>query len=269
MRRVTADPTQAVRVVLDQPEVEHRFLVDPLQYKAFIGCVAPHLSSEVRDTSPVSHLLTTYYDTPDRKFFNATGRVEHARVRLRRHATSPGAEAPPVVSDLCAFEVKVSIFESRRIARLVDTPTNIDALLYRGGWRADEDLMEIPALRHAARAVAMGRLRPVMSTYYRRVSLCAPGVLITVDDGIAYSRPVPLDGAEPVGEPEGVFHRSPQQILEVKLSVTPPAWLGDAMRLLRQPNRPSKYQEGMTTWQRLTSLAARTAAANDSITAGD
>src|SRR5687768_11070931 len=151
MRRVTAEPVQSNRVVLDQPEVEHRFLVDPLQYKAFIGCVAPHLSSEVRDTSPVSHLLTTYYDTPDRKFFQATGRVEHARVRLRRHATSPGTEAPAVPSDLCAFEVKLSIFESRRIARLVDTPTAIEAILYRGGWRSDEDLMEVPALRHAAR----------------------------------------------------------------------------------------------------------------------
>lgn len=261
---MTALPVQGDRVMLDQPEVEHRFLVDPLQYKAFIGCVAPHLSSEVRDTSPVSHLLTTYYDTPERKLYHATGRVEHARIRLRRHATSPGADAPAVPSDLCAFEVKMSIFESRRIARLVDTPARVDALLYRGGWRADEDLMEIPALRHAARAVAMGRLRPVMTTYFRRVSLCAPGVLITVDDKIAYARPVPLDGPDPVGEPDGVFHRSHQQILEVKLSVLAPPWLGDAMRLLRQPNRPSKFQEGMTTWQRLTTLAR--GAANDRTT---
>ena len=261
---MTAEPVEVERVVLDQPEVEHRFLVDPLQYKAFIGCVAPHLAREVRDTSPVSHLLTTYYDTPERKLYHATGRVEHARIRLRRHATSPGADAPAVPSDLCAFEVKMSIFESRRIARLVDTPARVDALLYRGGWRADEDLMEIPALRHAARAVAMGRLRPVMTTYFRRVSLCAPGVLITVDDKIAYARPVPLDGPDPVGEPDGVFHRSHQQILEVKLSVLAPPWLGDAMRLLRQPNRPSKFQEGMTTWQRLTTLAR--GAANDRTT---
>jgi hypothetical protein len=268
MRRVTAEPAQAERVVLDQPEVEHRFLVDPLHYKAFIGCVAPHLSSEVRDTSPVSHLLTTYYDTPDRRFFEATGRVEHARVRLRRNATSPGSDAPAVPSDLCAFEVKLSIFESRRIARLVDSPTAIDAILYRGGWRSDEDLMEVPALRHAARAVAMGRLRPALSTYYRRVSLCAPGVLITVDDHLAYARPVPLDGPDPVGEPDGVFHRSTQQILEVKLTVAPPAWLNDAMRLLRHANRPSKFQEGMTTWHRLSALSARAAPANDRTTTG-
>ena len=103
---MTAEPMQSNRVVLDQPEVEHRFLVDPLQYKAFIGCVAPHLSSEVRDTSPVSHLLTTYYDTPDRRFFQRVkdagaqfvmakdSVVYHHEAAERRRSTRPrGAES--------------------------------------------------------------------------------------------------------------------------------------------------------------------------------
>lgn len=239
------------RVGLGQPEVEHRFRVDWMQAQAFLGCVAGRLTADVHDPDrPASFLLTTYYDTADHRLFNSSGNVGRARVRLRQYASAVTGDAPAMLTDDAAFEVKLSIFESRRLARMVGTPREIQRVLFGGGWR-DAQLAELHALRHAARAVGTGKLRPVLTTYFRRLSRSAPGIRITLDDHIAFAGSVPLGQPGQRAEPGDVFRRIDQLVLEVKLSTPPPAWLTDTMRLVRLTGRESKFHDGMLSAQRM------------------
>src|SRR5262245_36663247 len=105
-------PTAHYRVAISDPEVEHRFRVDWMQAQAFLGCVAGRLRTDVYDPDrPTTFLLTTYFDTPDQRLFNSSGNVGRARVRLRQYASAVTGEAPVMLTDRCAFEVKLSIFE--------------------------------------------------------------------------------------------------------------------------------------------------------------
>lgn len=247
-----AEVPTASRIRLGDPEVEHRFRVDWMQAQAFLGCVAGRLTSDVYDPDrPASFLLTTYYDTPDHRMFNSSGNVGRARVRVRQYASAVTGEAPAMLTDVCAFEVKLSIFESRRMARVVGSPRDIQRVLHGGAWR-DPQLAELRSLRHAARAVGTGKLRPVLTTWFRRLSRSAPGIRVTLDDQIAFARPVPLGQPGQRAEPVEVFHRVDHLVLEVKLSAPPPAWLTDAMRLVRLTGRDSKFHDGMLNAQRQT-----------------
>lgn len=246
---VAGVPT-SYRVGIGEPEVEHRFRVDWMQAQAFLGCVAGRLTADVYDPDrPTSYLLTTYYDTADQRLFNSSGNVGRARVRLRQYASAVTGEAPAMLTETCAFEVKLSIFESRRMARVVGTPRDLQRLLHGGAWR-DPRLTELRALRHGARAVGTGKLRPVLTTYFRRLSRSAPGIRVTIDDRIAFARPVPLGQPGQRAEPGDVFRRVDHLVLEVKLSAPPPAWLTDAMRLVRLTGRESKFHDGMLNAQR-------------------
>jgi hypothetical protein len=251
-------PTRA-RVSVGQPEVEHRFRVDWLQAQAFLGCVSRRLSADVFDPErPVSYLLTTYFDTEDHRLFESTGTVGRARIRLRQYASAIAGEGAAELTSLSAFEVKLSIFESRRIARVVDPPDAMEELLQGGGWRRDANLGDVRALKRAARAVASGELRPVLTTYFRRLSRSAPGIRVTLDDEIAFARPVPIGAPGQPAVPPAVFRRIPQLVLEVKLSAAPPTWLVDAMRLVRLTG-DSKFHDGMVTAQRMLKSDARAA----------
>jgi len=246
------DLPTSYRVGIGEPEVEHRFRVDWMQAQAFLGCVAGRLTADVYDPDrPAAFLLTTYFDTADHRMFNSSGNVGRARVRLRQYASAITGDAPAMLSDVCAFEVKLSIFESRRMARVVGAPRDLQRLLHGGAWR-DPRLTELRALRHAARAVGSGKLRPVLTTYFRRLSRSAPGIRVTIDDNIAFARPVPLGHPGQRAEPGDVFRRLDHLVLEVKLSAPPPAWLTDAMRLVRLTGRESKFHDGMLNAQRAT-----------------
>jgi hypothetical protein len=234
-----------VRVAVGDPEVEHRFCLDWMQAQAFLGCVAGRLTTDVYDPDrPASFLLTTYFDTADHRMFNSSGNVGRARVRLRQYASALTGESRAMVGETCSFEVKLSIFESRRMARAVGAPSDLQRLLHGGAWR-DPRLTELRALRHAARAVGSGKLRPVLTTWFRRLSRSAPGIRVTLDDQIAFARPVPLAQPGQRGEPGDVFRRVDHLVLEVKLSAPPPAWLSEAMRLVRLTGRDSKFHDGM------------------------
>jgi hypothetical protein len=246
-----ADVPTSYRVSMGEPEVEHRFRVDWMQAQAFLGCVSGRLSADIYDPDrPVSFLLTTYYDTADHRMWNSSGNVGRARVRLRQYASAVTGDGPAMLTDTCAFEVKLSIFESRRMARVVGAPRDLQRLLHGGAWR-DPRLTELRALRHAARAVGTGKLRPVLSTYFRRLSRSAPGIRVTLDDCVGFARPVPLGQPGQRAEPGDVFRRLDQLVLEVKLSAPPPPWLTDAMRLVRLTGRESKFHDGMLNAQRI------------------
>jgi hypothetical protein len=253
--------TSAMQVAIGEPEVEHRFRVDWLQAQAFLGCVAGRLKTDVHDPDrPSSFLLTTYYDTADQRLFNSSGNVGRARVRLRQYASAITGEGPAMLTDTCAFEVKLSIFESRRVARMIGAPPDLQRLLHGGAWR-DPRLAELRALRHAARAVGTGKLRPMLTTYFRRLSRSAPGIRVTLDDRIAFARPVPLGRPGQRAEPGDAFRRLDELVLEVKLSAPPPAWLTDAMRLVRLTGRESKFHDGMLNARRLIKAPAAARAA--------
>lgn len=244
-------PIGGYRVGIGEPEVEHRFRVDWMQAQAFLGCVAGRLTADTYDPDrPAAFLLTTYFDTADNRLFNSSGNVGRARVRLRQYASAVTGDAPAMLTDTCAFEVKLSIFESRRMARVVGSPRDLQRLLHGGAWR-DPRLTELRALRHAARAVGTGKLRPVLTTYFRRLSRSAPGIRVTLDDQVSFARPMPLGQPGQRAEPGDVFRRLDQLVLEVKLSAAPPAWLTDAMRLIRLTGRESKFHDGMLNAQRM------------------
>ena len=243
----------AARVEWGQPEVEYRFTADAMQAQAFLSCIAGFLPADAHDSS---YLLTTYFDTADQHFFQACGRLRRARVRVRQYAAAAGGDGRAIVGPVCAFDVKMSIFESRRIARLSDTPGGIRHVLHGGGWRDDPDLGALRPLRRAARGVSSGKLRPVLTTYFHRVSRSAPGMRVTVDDQIAFAQPAAIIAPGTLAEPDAIYSRSPHHIIEVKLSAPPPTWLADAMRMLRRPNPDSKFHDGVRTAQRLAALAA-------------
>jgi len=91
----------------------------------------------------------------------------------------------------------------------------------------------------------------VLTTYFRRLSRSAPGIRVTLDDQVSFARPMPLGQPGQRAEPGDVFRRLDQLVLEVKLSAAPPAWLTDAMRLIRLTGRESKFHDGMLNAQRM------------------
>jgi hypothetical protein len=207
---------------------------------------------------PTSFVLTTYFDTVDHRLFASSRSVAQPRVRLRQYAGAASDDATPVLSGICAFEVKLSIFESRRITRVVDTADRVDGLLDERipiGRRLDGE----HALPRAARAVRSGALRPVLTSYFRRRSYGARGIRVTIDDRIVYTRPARLGRPGQPARPEGAFHRSPHVVVEVKLSADPPPWLTDAMRLIRRGSVECKFHEGMRAQESIDVLATAAA----------
>src|SRR5687768_10682820 len=138
--RHTLDPYADISPVLEvgRPEIEHRFLVDAADADSFIEFVELYLPEQIHDRfNPVNYLVTTYFDTEDRRMFRSGDGAGRGRVRVRQYASAPSSDAPPIIGDVCAFELKESNDASRRKARIVATPEEIDRLIYRDGWLRD------------------------------------------------------------------------------------------------------------------------------------
>jgi hypothetical protein len=252
--RHTLDPYADVSPLLEggQLEVEHRFLV--ADAGRFTAIVERHLPEQIHDQErPANHVLTTYFDTDDRRLFRAGESTRRCRVRVRQYASAEDG-GPPVLGRLCAFELKEATDGSRRKARIVATPVDIERLLHRDGWLGDLD----PAapLFRAASAIGTGVLRPTLSTTFGRRAFTGPGLRVTVDDGIQFAAPWRIGRPGELATPGGVFSRLPQQVIEVKLQLSPPDWLEAAMRELQLAERFSKYRDGLLALQRIEALAA-------------
>lgn len=259
--RHTLDPYAAVSPVLQigRPEVEHKFLVDADDAARFAAVVAAELTEEVMSReSPVNHLVTTYFDTEDRRLFQTGGETGLGRVRIRQYAGAPTTDAPAAIGETCALELKEATGESRRKARIVATPDDIDRLLYRDGWLRDSHagaVSSMPLFR-AASAIGTGVLRPTLTTTFRRRAWVGPEIRVTLDDGVLFAAPGGLRRPGDPAAPHGVFSRLPHRVIEVKLGVSPPDWLVDAMRGHRLSQRFSKYASGLLAAQRIEALAA-------------
>jgi len=265
--RHTLDPYADVSPVLQigRSEVEHRFLVDGDAAVRFVAQVGEHLDEEIHDRSnPVNVLVTTYFDTEDRRLFQTSRQTGLGRVRIRQYASAATAEDSGFISATCAFELKESTGESRRKARIVATPDDIDRLLYQDDWLRESHASAVSTmpLFRAASAIGTGALRPTLTTTFRRRAWIGPEIRVTVDDGILFAAPGGLRRPGDPAAPNGVFSRLPHSVIEVKLGVCPPDWLVEAMRGHRLSERFTKYRDGLLAAQRIEALAtaARSAA---------
>jgi hypothetical protein len=259
--RHTLDPYADVSPVLQigRPEVEHRFLVDGDDAARFVAVVSERLAEETLDRqNPVCHLVTTYFDTEDRRLFHSSRQTGLGRVRVRQYASAVSADAPAYIGESCALELKEATGESRRKARLVATPDDIDRLLYRDGWLENSHASAVSTmpLFRAASAIGTGVLRPTLTTTCRRRAWTGPEIRVTLDEGVLFAAPGGLRRPGDPAAPHGVFSRLPHRVLEVKLAVSPPDWLTHAMRGYRLSERFSKYRDGLLAAQRIEALAA-------------
>ena len=259
--RHTLDPYADVSPVLQigRPEVEHRFLVDVDDAARFAAVVGEHLNEEIPDrANPFNQLVTTYFDTEDRRLFHSSRQTGLGRVRIRQYAGAPTADATAVIGETCALELKEATGESRRKARIVATPDDIDRLLYQDGWLRDAHASAVSSmpLFRAASAIGTGILRPTLTTTFRRRAWGDTDVRVTVDEGVLFAAPGGLRRPGDPAAPNGVFSRLPHCVIEVKLGISPPEWLVDAMRGHRLSERFSKYRDGLLAAQRIEALAA-------------
>ncbi|HEU5055494.1 MAG TPA: VTC domain-containing protein [Kofleriaceae bacterium] len=259
--RHTLDPYADVSPVLQigRAEVEHKFLVEADEAARFAAIVSERLAEEVFDRQrPVSHVVTTYFDTDDRRLFQAGADTGLGRVRVRQYAAAATPDGEAAIGQACAFELKEATGESRRKARIVATPADIDRLLYQGGWMHDSHtsaVSEMPLFR-AASAIGSGVLRPTLTTTFRRRAWVGPEIRVTLDEGVLFAAPAGLRQPGDPAAPHGVYSRLPQRVIEVKLGVSLPAWLAAAMRGRRLATRFSKYRDGLLAAQRIEALAA-------------
>lgn len=241
------------------PEIEERFLVAADEARAFLACAARHVPVDRFDPGrPVAFIRTTYFDTDDLELFRSQRR---RRVRLREYAGAPCADGIATLTGQCAFELKESSGAERRKARFAGERGDLLRLLRRGPHRPiDADLAR------AAAEVRGGRLRPRLTTFFRRRSHTADGIRITLDDRLTFARPVRLGRAGEPAEPADVVGCGPQLVLEIKLAGPRPGWLEEAAGGLLGMSRFSKFKGGMLALGRADQVAlAITAGPRDSM----
>ncbi len=220
------------------PELEERYLVAPGEARVFLARAADHMSPDLFDAArPIAFARTTYFDTDDLDLFRSKRR---RRVRLREYAGAPGPEGIPSLTGVGAFELKESTGAERRKARFVGERSDLLRLLRRGPHRPID-----PDLARAAAEVRSGRLRPRMTTFFRRRSYSGDGIRITLDDRLTFARPVRLGRAGEPAEPTDLIGRGPQLVLEIKLACPRPRWVDEAARGFLVMNRFSKFKGGM------------------------
>lgn len=230
------------------PELEQRFLVAPDEARGFLARVASEIPADVFDPArPIAFVRTTYFDTDDLELFRSQRR---RRVRLREYAGSPGPEGIPTLTGDCAFELKEGSDRVRRKARVVGDRVDLMRLLRRGPYRPID-----PDLARAAADVRCGRLRPRLTTFFRRRSYTGELMRITLDELLVFARPVRLGRAGEPAEPGEVIGRGPPLVLEVKLAAPRPAWLDEATRDFLLMTRFSKFKGGMLALARADQVA--------------
>lgn len=236
-----------------QPETEERFLVAPGEARGFLARAARHVPVDLFDPArPVAFIRTTYFDTDDLELFRSQRR---RRIRLREYAAAPGPQDIPTLTGICAFELKESSGAARHKARFAGGRADLQRLLRRGPQRPiDADLAR------AAADVRSCRLRPRLTTFFRRRSHTGDGIRITLDDRLTFARPVRLGRAGEPAEPPDVVGRGPQLVLEVKLAGPRPDWLEAATRELLSMTRFSKFKGGMLALGRADEVAIATPA---------
>ncbi len=230
------------------PEIEERYLVAPGEARVFLARAADHLPADFFDPArPIAFVRTTYFDTDDLELFRSQRR---RRIRLREYAGAPGRDGIPTLTGVCAFEQKESNGAERRKARFAGDRGDLQRLLRRGPHRPID-----PDLARAAADVRSGRLRPRLTTFFRRRSHTGDGIRITLDERLLFARPVRLGRAGEPAEPADPVGHGPTLVLEIKLTGPRPRWVDEAARGFLLVNRFSKFKEGMLALSRADAIA--------------
>jgi len=231
-----------------RPELEERYLVAPGEARVFLARAADHVPADFFDPArPIAFVRTTYFDTDDLELFRSQRR---RRIRLREYAGAPGRDGIPTLTGLCAFELKESSGAERRKARFVGDRGDMQRLLRRGPHRPID-----PDLARAAADVRSGRLRPRLTTFFRRRSHTGDGIRVTLDEQLTFARPVRLGRAGEPAEPAEVVGHGPRLVLEIKLAGPRPRWVQESCGSFLLMNRFSKFKSGMLALGRADAVA--------------
>jgi len=239
---------------MTQVEREHRFVLARPQAEAFMAAASRHLHLDVYDPSnPVCYARTTYFDSDEGDYLRSCAGPIARRARLREYAGASSLDAPVTLTGVCFLEYKESAGAERTKVRW-RAPADVMASVVVGRalarrWQAQLDAHAV--LADIAARIRRGQLAPRLVTWYRRVSLSARGVRVTMDEGVALCRPSAAAGdraAQPA--PRAVVGTVNGRIVEVKITGEPPAWLAAAMAPLPAAEGFSKFRAGMAAMRR-------------------
>jgi VTC domain len=244
-------------------EAERRFFVTRAQAEAFLTEVAPRLTLEVHDAQrPLAFARTTYLDTDDLIYYNSSREQVRRRLRVREYAAASEPDDEPILTGVCALELKETEGVMRSKARLVAPADVIAFILDSGGsappaWK--DRLSRMRAFGAIQESLRFDIPSPRVTTFYRRASLAVPdgNVRITLDEGARYCRPVRLGKVgDPATPPEPVAD-GPRRILEIKTLGTPPTWLTAAMDAARLEPAPESFSKFTAAMEIVLGRAAR------------
>ncbi len=225
--RLSEAPPQATEIEPREHQQERKFLLSGEERVRFWTAVAPLLRRQHEDPlRPCNYVRTTYFDTPDHSYYCSGGQAIAQRLRVREYASSVSHEGTPTLSGPCFLEFKESSGGLRRKQRLKIAAKDVTT--------------------HLARIHA-SPLLPCVTTWYQRTALAdeADRIRITIDQGIAFCKPVPLGIVGVDARPPEILAVDPAIVLEVKLWETAPSWLARALRGLNEAHGFSKFKAGM------------------------
>jgi hypothetical protein len=229
-------------------EHERRFIPDRDDTSAFLAAVSGRLVlDEHHRSSPVAYTRTTYMDTDDLTMLRSCRGAIARRVRLREYASAQGLEHDASLTGACFLELKESAGAVRTKQRFSAAPQLVWSMVNDGA-----DL--VAPFGGGAGRLGPGALTPRLTTWYRRWSFHASdeteSVRVSLDESIAYCRPVRSGGAGAVAMPEQIVACGPSRVIEVKHIGAAPTWLTTAIECLHEAPRFSKFRDGMEALMR-------------------
>jgi hypothetical protein len=224
-------------------ERELKFMLDEARTPELLAAAAAAgLEIETHDPAmPVAYSRTTYLDTDDHALLLADDGIRR-RLRIREYADAPDLGAAPVLSGVSFLELKESQDGQRRKARI-----RIDAALLRQLFDGAATASGTFGQLGDPRVLACGeRLRPRMTTWYRRTSLVSPGLRVTLDHGVVFCAPTVPGQAGAPATPGEVLSSWPGTVLELKLDGELPTWLARQVAGIPEAVGLSKFEAGMS-----------------------
>jgi hypothetical protein len=193
---------------------------------------------------PVAWTRTTYLDTPDLAYFRTCARGFARKLRIRQYARAANHRTAPVLGPECFLELKESGGHARSKCRFAAAPSLIEELVSTAG-EVSVDLPPTGAFEVLRRILRRDRPVAQFTSWYQRSSRTGDGVRVTVDASLTFARAERPGRAGDPAAPADPIATFPFQIVEVKHTGTPPAWLVDAANDLPEASAFSKFREGM------------------------
>ena len=241
---------------VDPFEHEQRFLLTQDQALTFLVEIHPRVALELYDRArPISFTRTTYLDTDDYAYLRSCEGPAARRLRVREYAYARSFAETPILSGICFLELKQSAGTARSKIRLSAPAEALERLLRgrpaldgaAGGEAQPPEVEQLAAANAIAAELALHRVAPRLTTWYRRTCLAAEAgrVRITLDEGLLFCRPQPLGRAGQAVGPVDVVGYGPARILEIKHWGDEPRWLSQATAELAPAPSFSKFRMGM------------------------